>query len=144
MLSLGLFGVALVGTMFWVVSPEAAVVLYARQHGWHPLAIGAVAAAGQAAAQVLLFAFGAQLRLRWRWFDRQCEKARNKYGARLQRGVVALAATSGLAGVPPISATAALAPGLGLRAFPLVPLTFAMRVVRFTVVAAVALHVARG
>ena len=139
---LSLFGIALVGTVIWVLNPEAAVALYASQRHWHPLLLGLVAASGQAVAQALLFAFGDQLRRRWRWFDRQCERVRQRHGERLQRGVLALATTSGLLGLPPVSATAALAPGLGLRASRLLPLTFVMRVLRFAVVAAVALRVA--
>jgi membrane protein YqaA with SNARE-associated domain len=141
MLALTLFGIALLGTMIWVVSPEAAVALYASQRRWHPLVIGLLAASGQVAAQALLYAFGHQLRRRWRWFDRQCESVRRRYGQRLQGGVVALAATSGLVGFPPISVVATLAPGLGLRATRLLPLTFVARVVRFTVLAAAALRV---
>jgi membrane protein YqaA with SNARE-associated domain len=141
MLALSLFGIALLGTVVWVVSPEAAVAVYASQRRWHPLVIGLLAASGQAAGQALLFAFGAQLRRRWRWFDRRCEAVRQRYGNRLQGGALALAGTSGLLGLPPISVTAALAPGLGLRATHLLPLTFVARVVRFTVLAAAALRV---
>lgn len=144
MLSLGLYGIALVGTLFWVVSPEAAVALYATQRGWHPALVGVVAAAGASTAQALLFAFGDQLRRRWAWFDRQCERARQRYGARLQRGVVVLGISSGLLGLPPMSATAALAPGMGLPALGLLPPAFVMRALRFTVVAFIAARVAHG
>jgi hypothetical protein len=138
MYALGLVLAGFVGTVFWPASPEAAVVLCVAERGWPPLAIGALAALGQLAAQAALFAGGDHLRRRWGWFDRKCIRARERYGARLTRGVLPLAAASGLLGLPPSSVTSALAPGLGLRASRLLPLLFVMRVVRFTVVAAVA------
>jgi len=141
MLWLGLFGVAFVGTLFWVASPEVAAALYASKRSWNPLVIGILAASGQLAAQALLFAFGDQLRRRWAWFDRQCGRVRARYQARLEKSATVVVTASGLLGVPPGSVTAALAPGLGLRAVEVLPLLFATRVVRFTVVAALAARV---
>jgi len=141
MLSLGLFGIAFVGTLFWVVNPEVAAALYASQRGWQPLTIGVLAASGQLAAQVVLFTFGDQLRRRWRWFDRQCARVRERYGQALSRNAALVVTPSGLLGVPPTSLTAALAPGLGLRAAQVLPLMFAMRIIRFAAVAALAAHV---
>lgn len=137
-LRLGLFGISFVGTVFWVASPEAAVILYSLQRGWHPLAAGGVAGAGQAAALAMLAAFGDQLRRRWAWFDRQCDRLRARHGQRLARSAPVLGVSSGLLGLPPVSATVLLAPGLGLRVAGLLPLLFLARVVRFTVVAALA------
>jgi hypothetical protein len=139
--ALALAGTTFVGTMFWVASPEAAAVLAATKLGWAPLAVGLVAGAGQTVALVLLFAFGDQLRRRWAWFDRQCERVRARHGRRLSRGAVPLAVTSGLLGLPPASVTATLAPGLGIRGGQMLPIQFLMRVVRLSVVAAVATHV---
>jgi hypothetical protein len=136
--ALALTGTAFVGTMFWVASPEAAAVVCVTRLGWSPLLVGFLAATGQAAALGLLFTFGGQLRRRWRWFDRQCERVRAAQGARLARGTLALSVTSGLFGLPPASVTATLAPGLGLTGRALLPSLFAMRLVRLTVVAALA------
>jgi hypothetical protein len=130
---------AFVGTFFWVASPEGAVAL-ASQRGWSPFLVGALAAVGQGTALALLFTFGDQLRRRWPWFDRQCERVRRKHGARLARGEVPLACSSGLLGLPPASVTAALAPGLGLRAR-MLPLLLAMRFVRLTATALVAIRI---
>jgi hypothetical protein len=136
--ALALTGTAFVGTMFWVASPEAAAVLCVTKLGWSPFVVGPLAGVGQAAALGLLFGFGDQLRRRWRWFDRQCERVRARQGARLARGTLALSVSSGLLGLPPASVTATLAPGLGITGRALLPALFATRMVRLTVVAAVA------
>ena len=135
---LSLLGIAFVGTFFWPLSPEAAAVLGVSRYGWHPLLVGLVGATGQGVAYVVLFAFGDQIRQRWRWFDRQCQKVRLRFGKRLTGSTPFLAVTSGLIGLPPTSATAAIAPGLGLSPWVLLPLMFATRFVRFAVVAAIA------
>jgi membrane protein YqaA with SNARE-associated domain len=135
---LTLFGISLLGTVVWVVSPEAAAALYASQRVWHPLVIGLVVACGQAVTQAALFAFGDLLRRRWPRFDRQCERVRLRFGRTLQRGSALLASSSGLLGLPPVSAVAALAPGLGLRAVQVLPPIFVMRVIRFAAIAALA------
>jgi membrane protein YqaA with SNARE-associated domain len=137
---LGLLGIAFVGTFFWPMSPEAGAVLWATRYGWHPLVIGLVAAVGQLAAYILLVTGGDQIRRRWGWFDRQCERARLRFGRQLERSAAVVGLTSGLFGVPPSSVTCALAPGLGLRLQQLLPIMFAMRVIRFAVVAAIAQH----
>jgi membrane protein YqaA with SNARE-associated domain len=138
---LGLFGVAFVGTLFWVANPEVAAAFCASRRGWPPVLIGLVAASGQLCAQALLFAFGAQLRRRWRWFDRQCTRVRERHRDRLQTNATVVLVSSGLLGVPPVSVTATLAPGLGLSAARVLPLLFAMRVVRFVAVAALAAQI---
>jgi hypothetical protein len=143
MYPLALMGTTFVGTFFWPASPEAAVALFVSQRGWSPLAVGMVAAAGQGLAYLLLYPSGEQVRRRWAWFGRQCERVRVRYGARLAQGGLPLACASGLVGVPPSSALVALAPGLGLRARWLLPVLVVMRIVRFTVVAALAIHVVR-
>lgn len=136
-----LLGIAFVGTFFWPVSPEAGAVLWARRYGWNPLLVALVASLGQSAAHVVLYFFGDQIRRRWRWFDRQCERARLRFGERLTRNMPWLGITAGLIGLPPTSATAALAPGLGLSAARLLPIMFLARVARFAVVVAVAAQV---
>jgi hypothetical protein len=86
---LGLLGIAFVGTFFWPVSPEAATVVWATHYGWHPALIGLVAATGQLAAHVVLVVSGDQIRRRWRWFDRQCERARLRFGRALSHSAPA-------------------------------------------------------
>jgi hypothetical protein len=133
-----LFGIAVVGTVFWLASPEAAVALFASSRRWNPLIIGLVAAGGQAVSLTLLFLFGAQLRRRWRWFDRQCERVRTRVGDRMARSAFVVGSTSGLLGVPPVSVSATLTPGLAPRPLPVLLLMIATRVVRLSVVAALA------
>jgi membrane protein YqaA with SNARE-associated domain len=140
----GLLGIAFVGTFFWPISPEAGAILWTTRYGWHVALVALIAALGQAAAHVVLYLFGDQIRKRWRWFDRQCERARLRFGKRLSRNIVWLGITSGLIGLPPTSATAALAPGLGLSAVRLLPVMFVGRVVRFVVVTTVAAQLFRG
>ena len=131
-----LFGVAVLGTVFWPASPEAAIALFVSSRDWHPLAVGAVATAGQTVSLIVLFLFGNQLRARWRWFDRQCERVRTRFGRHMERNAILVASASGLLGVPPLSVSATLAPGLAPRPTRLLPLMLALRLVRFTALAA--------
>jgi len=133
-----LFGIAVVGTVFWLASPEAAVALFASARRLHPLVIGLVAGGGQAVSLTVLFLFGDQLRRRWRWFDRKCERVRARFGERMTRNAIVVASASGLLGFPPVSVSATLAPGLAPRPVPLLPLMIVTRIVRLTVVAALA------
>jgi hypothetical protein len=141
MQALALIAIGFVGTFFWVISPEAAAALYASQRGWPPLLVGLLAAVGQGGAHLVLFAGGRQLRQRWRWFDRKCQRAVQRHGTWLARGVIPLGLASGLLGLPPSSVTATLAPGLRLPGPVLLPLLFAARLVRLTAVALIASHV---
>jgi hypothetical protein len=124
--------VAFIGTVFWVASPEAATALAGAQHRWSPLAIGLAAAGGQSVALVGLYFFGSQLRRRWRWFDRQCERARARSPRdNAQRYATGAVATAGLLGFPPVSVTSTLLSGLAPRPLPLLPLMLVLRLVRF-------------
>lgn len=133
-----LLGIGFAGTFVWPISPDAAAAVYAAARVAHPLAVGVTLAVGQGCAHAVLFTFGGQLRRRWPWFDRQCQRVRERHATRLGRGAAVLGVTSGLLGLPPTSITAALAPGLEISAARLLPLLFAMRVVRFTVLASLA------
>ena len=140
-----LFGITLIGTVFWLASPEAAVALFASTRRLHPLAIGLVAGGGQAVSLTALFLFGDQLRRRWRWFDVKCERVRARFGERMTRNAIVVASASGLLGFPPVSVSATLAPGLAPRPMPLLPLMIVTRVVRLIVVAALASYaISRG
>jgi hypothetical protein len=128
---LSLAAVAFIGTVFWVASPEAATALAGAQHRWSPLAIGLAAAGGQSVALVGLYFFGAQLRRRWRWFDRQCERARSRSPLGTERYATGAIVTAGLLGFPPVSVTAALLAGVAPRPLRLLPLMLLLRLVRF-------------
>lgn len=141
MAALILIAVGFVGTFVWPVSPDAAVTAAAASQTWHPLLLGVATAFGQAIAHVILYVFGGQLRRRWRWLDQRCERVRVRHASRLRAGLVLLGTSSGLLGLPPTSITAVLAPGLDLPARRLLPLIFGMRVIRFTLLAAVGLSV---
>jgi hypothetical protein len=56
----------------------------------------------------------------------------------MTRNARVVAAASGLLGFPPVSVAATLSPALVARPLPLLPLILAMRVCRFTVIAAIA------
>jgi membrane protein YqaA with SNARE-associated domain len=137
-----LFGIGVIGTVFWAASPEAAVALFTATRGWNPPVVAVVATGGQAVSATLLFLFGGELRRRWRWFDLKCERLRVRIGERMARRAPVVAVTSGLLGFPPLSLTATLAPALAPRPKPLLPILLAMRFVRFTVIAALAVYAA--
>lgn len=132
---LSLAAVACVGTVFWLVSPEAAVALAGVQHRWSPLTIGLVTAAGQAVALAGLFFFGSELRRHWRWFDRKCEQARTGTRLGTDRYSVGMVVAASVFGVPPVSVTAALLPGVAPRPKRLLPLMLVLRFLRFTAMA---------
>ena len=136
-----LVAVGFVGTFVWPVSPDAAVTAVSASRAFHPLVLAFLAAAGQALAHVLLYRFGGELRRRWAWFDDRCERVRVRHASRLRRGLGLLATSSGLLGLPPTSIVVVLAPGLALPWQRLLPLIFAMRVVRFTVLATLGMGV---
>jgi membrane protein YqaA with SNARE-associated domain len=131
---IGLAAAAFIGTVFWIVSPEAAVALVGAARHHSALTIGLVAAGGQSVALVALFFFGAELRRRWRWFDRKCERARTgRLGS--EGTATSVAVGAGLLGFPPVSVTTTLLPGVAPRPLRLLPLVLALRLVRFAVLA---------
>ncbi len=130
-----LAAVACLGTVFWIVSPEAAIALAGTQHRWSPLTIGLVSAGGQSVALVGLFFFGAELRRRWRWFDRKCERARTETRLGTARASAGVVVAASVLGVPPVSVTAALLPGVAPRPLRLLPLMLVLRLARFTAMA---------
>jgi membrane protein YqaA with SNARE-associated domain len=138
---LSFMGIAFVGTFFWPVNPEAAAVLGVTHYGWHPLLVGVIGATGQLVAQTILILSGDQIRRRWGWFDRRCERARQRFGKILARSAPVIGFTSGLLSLPPTSVTAALAPPLHLRVRLLLPVMFVARIIRFTAIAMIAQRV---
>ena len=81
--ALALFGIALLGTFFWVASPEAATAAFALSTDWSPVTIGLLAAGGQLIGMSLAFALATTLRRRLRWLDARCAKAEARWGRRL-------------------------------------------------------------
>jgi len=132
---LSLAAVGFIGTVFWLVSPEAATALAGAQRRWSPLMIGLVAAAGQSVALCGLFFFGDQLRRRWRWFDEKCERARAKSRLGREGTAASIVAAAAVLGFPPVSVTAALVPGVAPRPLRLLPLMLVLRFARFAALA---------
>jgi ABC-type Fe3+ transport system permease subunit len=116
--------------VIWPINPDAAVVVYvSRGHG---LAQGVgVALAGQIVMLLLLHNLGHLLRARWAWMDRQCVKVELRWGPRITRNSVAVAAISGLVGVPPSVPTVLLASALGVPGRRFLPVLFAGRLLWF-------------
>jgi hypothetical protein len=123
------------GTLFWPLNPDAALLVYiGARH--RPLIPGVLAAfVGQAAMMALLVAVGHVLRRHWPWLDRKCAVVERKWGARLQARTPWVAVTSGLFGIPPGSATVLLASALNVPGRRVLPLLFACRLVWLCVLA---------
>jgi membrane protein YqaA with SNARE-associated domain len=139
---LTLVAIGFVGTVFWPANPETATLICVAEH-LLPLAVAGLATTiGQTAAVLVLYLFGDRLRRRWGGFDRWCTRMRTRHAKRLASGRVALAITSCLLGLPPVSITAALAAGLDMPLWTFVPIVFAGRMVRFTTLAALGAAVA--
>lgn len=141
--ALALFGIGFIGSVVWVVSPEAAAAYYGSERGWPPLLVGVVCAAGQSAMLIALYVFGQGLARIWPGFARVCQRVRDRFEMRLRRGPILVAVASGVLGVPPVSATVVLARGLGIGSLPLLPVLALGRVLRFTVLAAIGSNLPR-
>lgn len=133
---LSLLAFSFAGGIVWVFNVESAAVVYGNQGGWHPLVVGLTCAAGQTLAYTFLFHCGDWLYARWRWAGRQVEKTRKKYGDRLSKSFLTFTAPAALIGLPPMTAMAALAGGFQVRLLPLIAIAFSLRLVRFTILAA--------
>jgi len=130
-----LAAVAFIGTIFWLVSPEAATAVVGADRRWSPVTIGLVAAAGQSMALSGLFFFGEQLRQHWRWFDAKCERARTQSRLGREGYATSVVVAASLLGFPPVSVTAALVPGVAPRPLLMLPLMLVLRFFRFTLLA---------
>ena len=120
--------ISFLGTLFWPLNPDAALLMYIGGRG-RPLPVGVVVAlVGQVAMMLLLHLLGHHLRRHWTWLDRKCATFERKWGARLQAKTPLVAATSGFFGIPPGAATVLLASALNLPARRLLPVLFAFRV----------------
>lgn len=133
-----LMGIALVGTVFWVVSPEVSAAYYGSELGWSPLLVGVTVAAAQAPVYTLVYFGGERLAGRWRWLGRQIERARRRLSGRGVRGFLAVSAVAAVTGLPPVIAMCAMGAAWGVPARMLLPVVVAGRVVRFTALAGAA------
>ena len=131
-----LVAVGLVGTVFWVVSPEAAAVLYGAELGWSPPLVGLVIGISQSVMYALIHGSGGLLVRRWAWLGRKVEATRTRFQAGLERNYLLLSLSGSITGVPPIIALSVLASGFGVPRRHFVPVTTLGRVIRFTVIAA--------
>ncbi len=119
-----------------VINAEATLMIAASIFAADPMLAGAAAAFGQAFLLIFLYRYGGGLALRWRWLQRQTDKARRRYEARLEKRFLLFGASAALLGVPPLLAMAVLAPSFGARASHFVAVAVPLRFVRFWFVAA--------
>jgi membrane protein YqaA with SNARE-associated domain len=134
--SLSLLGVAFVGTVFWVVSPEAAAIYYGAELGWNPLLVGATIAVGQIGMYAILYHGGEVMVQRWRWLHGKVMATRTRFLHHMERNYLILAGVGSTTGIPPIVALMALASGFGIPARAMLPVTIVGRTIRFTTLAA--------
>ena len=133
--ALALLGIAFVGSVFWVISPEASSVYYGAKLGWHPLAVGGLVALGQGPMYVLLYYGGERWAMRWKWLARVVARTRRRFQSRMERNYMVLTAAGAVTGVPPVIAMCALASAFDVRFARILPLVIVCRVIRFTVLA---------
>ena len=134
--SLSLIAISFVGTVVWVLSPEATAVIYGSQGRLPAVVVGALCATGQGLMVVLLYYMGAQLCERWTWLKHKVEKTRQRFGARLNQHFLLLSLPAGIFGIPPMLAMAAMAHGFRVRLVPFLAIAAGGRFLRFTVLAA--------
>ena len=136
MISLSIVGLAVIGSVFWVVSTEAMAILYGSR-GWNPFLVGALCAIGQNITYYGIYIGGESLLGRWAGLARQVSKLRARLGHGARRGFLLTTGFSHIVGMPPALATVALAPGFSIRPRTLFPITLTARWFRFSVLAAV-------
>lgn len=132
---LALLAISFVGSTLWVFNAEATAAVYGAQMDWPPLAVGVVAATGQACAYVLFYLGGDALVERWGWLHDKVARTRRRFRDHLERRYLILTGVSALVGLPPVVAVAALAPGFGIPLHHLLAVAFTLRVVRFSTLA---------
>lgn len=131
-----LLPIGFVGSVLWVVSAEASAIYYGTE-GYHPLAVGTLAALGQCLAYMCLYFGGAKLVGRWVWLAGQVERLQTRYHERLQSGYLSAVAVGSVLGVPPCVGLVTLAPAFHVKFIPMWPIAFGGRIIRFTILAAV-------
>lgn len=131
-----LFVTCFIGTIFVPGSPEASALWYSGKLGWHPLAVGLVGAAGQTACYAILYVGGDQLLGRWKFLQRQVERMRVRFEARLAKSYLMMTALAGSVGVPPAVGIAALASSMKVGFISVMTVLYLARVARISIVAA--------
>lgn len=134
--ALTLFVTCFIGTIFVPGSPEASALWYSGKLGWHPLAVGLVGAAGQTTCYAILYVGGDQLLGRWKFLQRQVDRMRVRFQARLDRSYLLMTALAGSVGVPPAVGIAALASSMRMGFVGVMAVLFVARVARISIVAA--------
>lgn len=133
---LAMYGIGLVGSVFWVLNPEVSAVFYGDR-GWHPLWVGLLIGAGQCTTYTGLYFGGEVLARRWQWLRNNIERTRTRYEKHLERGYLTAMLVSAIIGVPPPLIVAGLAGGFGIRWHHVMPVALLGRVIRLGVLAAV-------
>lgn len=131
-----LFGISFVGTLLWFINSETAAAVYGSRLGWHWAAVGLTCAVAQSVMYVLLYQGGDVLVRRWTWFGAKIEAVRARYGEKLERRFIGVMAIGSVLGVPPAVAMPVLAPSFRVGMLVVLPIMFAGRFVRFSILAA--------
>ncbi len=132
---LTLFGIAFVGTVVFVLNPEATAVYYTTRLGWPPLPVTLICTAGQLLLFVVLYYAGAQLTLRWRWLARTVARTRARFKEHLERRYLGLSVLGAIIGIPPCTALSTLAAGFGVGLRPFLLIVGTGRALRFGLLA---------
>ncbi len=137
----GLIALSFVGSVFWLVNTEGTAIVYGSQRGWNPLVVGLCCAIGQLGMHSILYFAGGRVLARWRWLREREARVRARYGERLEKRYLAISAFAALTGAPPVVIMSVLASGFGIPARHYLPLMFPLRVVRFTILAALGVQI---
>ncbi len=132
---LSLMGVSFIGSVFWVVSTEAAAVYYGGSRGWWTPVVGRVGGVSRAAMYVILYSGGDPLVQRWGWLRRTVARTRIRFADHLERRFLTLTGIAAIFGMPPVVPIVALASSFGVTWRHALPVALAGRIVRFTLLA---------
>ena len=133
---LTLFGVAVVGSFFWLVSPEVMSAVYGAEGRWSPLTVGLVCATAQTCVYVFLYRGGQTLVQRWSWLNQMVERTRQRFARGLEERYLGLVILGAIFGIPPILVMVTLASGFQIRMSRVLMLAFVGRTIRFGSLAA--------
>ncbi len=130
-----LFGISIVGTLFWVINAEVSAAVYASHLHYNPILVGVVCALGQGVTFTLVYWFGEKIAGRWKGLQRQLDRIQERFGERLLKAFTFLSFLGGFIGIPPALGMAALAAGLGVSFRASIPFIIAGRFLRFSGIA---------
>ena len=131
-----LFGVAVIGSFFWLVSPELTSAYYGADLGWNPIWVGLVCATGQCCVYVFLYRGGSVLVGRWKSLANLVGRTRARFEKNLEERYLVMTALAGLTGIPPVIVMVALASGFKVALSRILLVTFVCRGIRFGTLAA--------